>query len=270
MYPRLCKWALCGGLVASSAALGQAVRGQNVFVDIVPLGGTIVNPGPQPTVLVQPGAAIPYEIVLLVEADPTFAETGGLASFDLNVLTNVGVVQNDAFNFSPGISPLFSTGLSPGTVLTDDIIGIAAAQNVTNATGEIVTGFGLNQAQQIGVGQILTPTFEGDFQVGLTGTADLFSLGGTRVTTVPGVLANTPGFIIQTRFQEATEPDVVEPDPTPVPPTPLPPLTGGSSGPVNPLPGEQVASEDPGPTVAGVLTPGVCGFGAFSALAATL
>jgi hypothetical protein len=266
--------------VACTVALfwlsGIGAFAQNVNFQLVPLGGTVVNPGISPTILVQPGVILPYEVIARVVADPTAPATFGLAGFNFNILTDFGLAQTSPFTFSPPVSPLFTVNPAFGTPFTDDIVGITGFQDI-GAPGLITTGFALDQPQVLGTGQLLTPDFEGTFAVDLVGNADLFNvIAGQPVTTVPGVVGRSPSFTVVTRFPESTTP-VVPPDDGQDPVTPpdvvIPPIPGGPSGPAGPIlpPGEQVEGDAPtGPPLTGPVTPGICGFGAASTLALTL
>jgi hypothetical protein len=255
---------------------GVRTSAQNVNFQIVPVGGTVINPGPSPTILVQPGLVLPFEVIARVIGDPNAPATVGLAGFEFNVLTDFGLAQTSPFTFSPPVSPLFRVNQVRGVSVADDIIGITGFQDL-GAPGLITTGFALSQPEPLGTGQLLTPDFEGTFTVDLVGNADLFSITpGQPVTTTPGIVGRSPSFIIVTRFPESTTP-VIPPDDGDDPVTPpdvvIPPIPGGPSGPAGPIlpPGEQVEGDLPtGPPVTGVLAPGICGLGAASTLAFTL
>lgn len=259
-------------VAALLAATG--VWAQNVNFQIVPLGGTIVNPGRNPTVLIQPGVSLPYEVIVAAVSNQTFPTTAGLAGFNFNVLTDFGQPQTSPFTFTPAISPLFSVNQALGTPFTDDIIGIAGAQNLA-APSAITTGFALNDQQTLGTGQLLTPAFEGTFVVNLVGSADLFGLGTVGTPqTLPGIVGPSPQITVITRFPDSTTPlTPPAPDPTPGPtPDPMPVIPGGSAGPEGPpLPDEQVAGDPAtGPPLAGPVAPGLCGLLSASTLALTL
>lgn len=261
---------LVGMMALASVLLMPATgRAQNVNFQFVPMGGTVVNPGPNPTLLVQPGFVLPFEVLAEVLSDPNAPTNVGLAGFDFNILTEFGLPQTTPFTFAPSVSPLFPANQSLGSPITDDIVGISGFQDL-GAGSVITTGFAVNQPQTLGTGQLLTPSFEGTFGVSLVGNADLLTLAGDRtMTTVPAIVGTSPHFTIIVRLAENTMPVTPPDDEEEEPPSEIP---GGTSGPVGPVQpsDEQVAGEPPeGPGVSAV-TPGICGLGAVSALAFAL
>lgn len=267
---------LCGILTLTSVFLIPATgRAQNVNFQLVPIGGTVVNPGPNLTLLVQPGFVLPFEVFAEVLSDPNAPTNVGLAGFDFNILTEFGLPQTTPFTFAPSVSPLFAANQSLGSPITDDIVGISGFQDL-GAGGAITTGFAVNQPQTLGTGQLLTPSFEGTFGVSLVGNADLLTLAGDRtMTTTPGLVGASPSFTIIVRLPESTTPvtppdDEEDQEPPITPPTEIPGGEAGPDGPIQPS-DEQIAGEPPeGPSVSGLVAPGVCGLGAISALAFTL
>lgn len=260
------------GMMVLTSATGVA---QNVNFQLVPMGGTVINPGPSPTLLVQPGFVLPFEVFAEVRADPNAPTNVGLAGFDFNIVTDFGLPQTTPFTFAPSVSPLFPVDQSLGSPITDDILGVSGFQDL-GAGSTITTGFAVAQPRTLGTGQLLTPSFEGTFVVGLVGSADLLTLAGDQtMTTTPGLVGASPTFTIIVRVPDSTTPvtppsDEEDQEPPITPPTEIPGGEAGPDGPVQPS-DEQIAGEPPeGPPVAGSVAPGICGLGMVSALAFTL
>jgi hypothetical protein len=190
---------------------------QDVFFDVTPLIGppppvTPVGPVPPTTVVVPPGTVVPYELGVFVQPTPGLPEVNGLASFDVNILTTLGVSQPPLTAFDPLILQTFTVFPSLGLPSNGSILNITAGQDLS---GFANTGVGVGRRQRLATGQLNTPFVEGDFQVSLTGTAGLVVTGivpGVR----PAVVGPTTGFIIQTRLDaeipDDDVPDIIDPD----------------------------------------------------------
>jgi hypothetical protein len=146
------------------------------------------------SVTVAPGATVPYQIyVQVTSGSTTTTDNNGLASFTLSVLTNLGTAQQPLSSFSTAINQAFPNNQSLGTPQGSDIIGISAAQNTS---GTVTPGIG-SQRQLIGQGQLVAPTTEASYTVGIgpNPQATVFGPGSTSSTITPTVQAGS-GFTI--------------------------------------------------------------------------
>ena len=107
-------------------------EGQVVQFDIQPVTPAIssttnITPTPQ-TVVVKPGALVSYEIGVLVQLDPTAPDLLGLANFNVNIFTDLGVVQPPLTAFSLEVVNDFPGGLSSGLPSGSNILNISGQQ----------------------------------------------------------------------------------------------------------------------------------------------
>lgn len=181
--------------------------GQEVFFDVTPLLGPPINTNPggvaEPpssnVLVVPPGTIVPYELGVFVQTTPALPTITGLAAFDVDLLTTMGVLQPSLSTFDSRVLQSFTTSPSFGFPFDDDILGITARQNLA---GIVNTGVGLGRRQVLGTGQLVTPAVEGDFQVTATGAAELLDAGINPFapTVVPATVGVTTPLIIQTRL----------------------------------------------------------------------
>jgi hypothetical protein len=193
-----------------------ALLGQEVIFDLAPLTGlptvppTGIDDVLTPTiVVVPPGTVVSYQLGVFVQQTPAFPNIGGLGAFNVNILTDTGLLQPPLTTFDSRILGAFPVGASLGVPVEDDIIGITGAQDLT---GFFNTGVGLGARQVIGTGQIRTPAVEGDFQISPLGAAQTIVTGITVTPTLQTATVGIPrGFTIQTRL-DAVPPDGEGPD----------------------------------------------------------
>ncbi|MCL2330163.1 MAG: hypothetical protein FWC56_02550 [Phycisphaerae bacterium] len=217
-------------------------QGQIVQFDIQPANSllsstTNITPTPQ-TVVVKPGALVPYEIGVLVQQDPTNPNLLGLANFNISIFTDLGIVQPPLTAFSLEIVNDFPGGLNPGLPSGGNILNISGQQlfNATTDTAPQPTSpltlnepginLGLGIRQVLGTGQLQAPDSEGTFLVTITGTASVFSTESNPLAPniVPATVSPGIGFTIQT--STAATPGTTTPQgTTPPPATTFPPST---------------------------------------------
>lgn len=188
-------------LIGCLGAAWSSSLGQNVFFDVAPQEGTAAQ---SRTVTVSPGSTVPYEVAVTVEPGPNETNISGLAGFRLDVLTELGIDQPVLSAFASGITGTFTTDTSLGTPSGSNILGVAARQD---PSGVILPGAALNRRQVLASGRLDTPAAEGDFQVTVRGSADLFvtdTTPGTPLLPLPGVVGTSTGFMIQTRVAAPT------------------------------------------------------------------
>ena len=184
------------------------VMGQAVQLDIqpAPANGAVTNTTPvQTTVTVQPGATVPYEIGVLVTVDPTQPGIQGLGTFDINVLTDLGITQSPLTAFQSATVATFTAGISLGTTSGSDILGISGQQDVAGVT---TSGVALGQRQVLGTGRLVAPSTVGTFEVSVTGSVQLLSnqLNPSVPQLVPASHITSIGFTIETSASASATP----------------------------------------------------------------
>lgn len=205
-------------LVLGILGAPAGICAQEVFLDATPLIGVSApvpptGPAAPTTVTVPPGTVVPFELGAFVQPDPASPTVNGLASFDVDILTTLGVAQPPMTAFDPLILQTFTVSPNLGFPSDGSILNVTARQDLA---GFANTGVGVGRRQRLATGQLNTPTVEGDFQVTLAGTAEQIATGPNPL--VPGVqpaTVGTTGFVIQTRVDaEVPEesPPVIDPE----------------------------------------------------------
>ena len=237
--------------LACAVLVCRVAVAQNITFDVAP-AGLAVQPGDVPSVVVEPGTVVGVEVGVTVNADPTWPAVAGLAGFNLNLLTDVGVgpISNAAFASQAG--GLFVLSRSLGNTVGDDLLGLSG-QQALQPRALIRTDFGLNHREALATARIRTPGVEGVFHVSVNGAASLFTTG-TKLAIEPGVTLPGKGFTIQTRIPR-------DPDPG----TSNPGGTGGTSD-----NSEEEVSADKSGTTAAEASGAACGIGSGTVLAMSL
>jgi len=205
-----------GSLTSAGQATLQAGPGFTIAVSSVSTTPTIqfdVVPASNNnarSVKVTPGGEVEYEVFAqVISGDTTTTDNNGLASFTVNILTDLGVAQQPMDSFSSVIANAFPTGQSLGTSLNDDIIGIHGEQN-TATGGTVTAGIG-SERQLIGQGRLTAPTTEASYtvEIGPNSQAKVFTAGSTSSTTDATLDAGSGFTIVVTT---STTPDTVSGD----------------------------------------------------------
>jgi len=188
--------------------------GQVVVFDVTPLSGPALNTGPvivvsppvSNTLTVLPGTIVPYELGVVVQPMPEFPNVNGLAAFDVDVRTDLGVPQPPLTAFAPQILTVFTLSPSLGTPLGDDILNIAASQDLSGFSNMSI---GLGRRQILATGELNTPLVEGDFSVSAVGTADVLVTGVNPSQGIlrPATVMSGQPLIIQTRVDAVVPAD---------------------------------------------------------------
>lgn len=204
-------------LVSTCFCVSSAVA-QTVRFDIQPIPTPGVN---IPTTLVPtfttatvaPGGFVPYEIAVFVPVDPNFPVIQGLAGFNVDIQTGLGVSQPPLTAFATAITFAFTSNLSLGTPSGSNILDISAQQELS---GIITPGFALSRRQVLGQGQLVTPNREGNFPVLINGTGQLLTSQTDQITqTTLTATPETPiGFTIITQATTTAPSDPTDGDST--------------------------------------------------------
>jgi hypothetical protein len=188
-----------GIVVPVLAILVPTASAATARFDVVPS-----QDGSTTAVTVEPGAQIEYWITVEVTSDdPTGPDSDGLAIFQVDISTDLGVTQQPATAFDPAIAAAFTQFTQFGVVSDDDVDGIGAGQN-TFDEASIQTGVGQSGPQTLVHGNLIAPQTEGQYTV-LTAnaSANVLPLGGG--TPVPSATTTSgPGFTVT--VQSATIP----------------------------------------------------------------
>lgn len=192
------------------------VFAQEVLFDISPSTGAPLNNNTAgipttTTIQVEPGTVVSYQVGVFVQPTPTFPNVNGLASFNIDILTNLGVAQRPLDQFNASLIQSFPAGRSLGTPLGDDIFEIAATQDLSGFTN---AGVGLGARQVIGTGQLITPNTEGDFQITVAGAASVLNTGVNPFNPVlqPATVSMSGALLIQTRIATDDDDDDTDDD----------------------------------------------------------
>jgi len=168
------------------------LQAAEVIFDVIPLNGV-----PGDTIIVKPCDEVSFLIEVIIVPDTPFSrEIGGLAAFDLDLLTNLLTLQQRLTAFDPLIEDAFPENQSLGTPTGDDILGISGAQNPP--PNPIIQEIAVHNPQPIATGTLITPNKEGIFNITLTGSAELFT-PVTGFILPPTSTSFDPGFTILTR-----------------------------------------------------------------------
>lgn len=156
-------WLSAGGLEARAATVTFSI----VAVDA---DGSVLDGN---EVIVQPGAEVPYILTAVVSSDIDVIDNDGLASFSIDLGTDLLVQQPPIDEFDPEIALWFAMDQSEGTPsagpvegVDEDVVGISGSQNAHDP-GQVVPGVAAEQVQVIGRGRLRTPEVEGDFAAGI-------------------------------------------------------------------------------------------------------
>lgn len=111
------------------------ISAQEVFLDATPLIGVSTplpptGPAAPTTVTVPPGTVVPFELGVFVQPDPASPTANGLASFDVDIFTMLGVAQPPMTAFDPLILQTFTISPSLGFPSAGNILNVAAARNL--------------------------------------------------------------------------------------------------------------------------------------------
>lgn len=179
------------GLALLGAAAGAA-RAATAAFDVQPAsGGT--------TITVQPGQTVDYEIVCIVSE----GDNDGLALFSLDLLNDLGLVQDPITDFSPLVNEHFDLFQQRGTPRDDgSVTDIAATQSLAPS----LHGFAVGTVEVLAFGTLRTPEAEGTYTVTVgrrTGkdiTASVIPLGCEGLCNFePAETSAGPGFTIVVR-----------------------------------------------------------------------
>jgi hypothetical protein len=183
----VCRLAVVG-LAWCGAQAAEECRSATVLLDIRPEQERVDD-----VINVETGEVVPFEVTSTVVADDPFTpDTAGLASFQFDIVSNLGVPQAPIQAFDPFVDPLFPENRTVGTVVDDDVIGIGASQFGTTPT----PGVALDETQVLSRGEILTPTTPGTFRVQVDGQAEVFSESEPLVVR-PATVEAGSGFLVR-------------------------------------------------------------------------
>lgn len=158
---------------------------------------------------IRTGSRIKYFITVDVISDSGQTDNSGLALFNVNIETDLGIAQPSASAFVPVVRDNFRLFPSLGNSSDDDIIAIGAAQSTFG--GNVVIGLGQRQTQDLVEGFFQTPDSEGSFAVSIDlsgSTANVLSVdfqtsGGASAARE--IIAG-PGFTIITADDAEEDP----------------------------------------------------------------
>ncbi len=191
------------GLIAGFlAGLALPASGATVVFDIAPASSPLSS-----ALTIQTGSDLDYVLTAVVLSDDAGQDdNSGLAGFDIDIETNLGVAQQAATSFDLVIEQNFTVGLSLGSVVGDDILQITGEQP---ASTDPRTGVAQGDVLELASGTLITPSTEDTFTVSISSDS-LATVFKTSVSTLPNTESAT--VLIGEGFTITTDDDA-EPDP---------------------------------------------------------
>lgn len=174
------------------------------------------------SVTVAPGADVPYVVTVIVTSDdPNTPDNSGLGSFNVNIVTNLRIMQRPIDAFDPAIDNVFTVSQTLGTPtssfllgITHNIMQISAAQDSTPGT-QPTLNVGLGQKQVLATGRLVTPSSEDTFSAIIDGNSTATVYRALIFSAIQPEIAVGPGIAITTRSTPATDDDTdTDPDST--------------------------------------------------------
>jgi len=153
-------------------------------------------------IVVTPGGLVAYEITALVTSDD--AETpdhNGLSSFIVDVLTDLGVIQDPVDELDADIAETFTYMTSLGLPSDDDILDIGGSQDILLGDDALTLNIAVDQAQVLARGSLIAPAIEGTFTVAISTESEATVFASWNTSEM--MVANTAigdGFAIRTDF----------------------------------------------------------------------
>lgn len=141
-------------------------------------------------IVVEPGGLVAYEITALVTSDD--AETpdhAGLSSFSLDVLTDLGIVQDPVDALDAVIASAFTYNPTLGQPSSDDILEIGGSQDVLLGDDALVQNIAVDAEQVLATGELITPPTEGTFTVTISTESEATVFASWNTSEM--MLANT-------------------------------------------------------------------------------